>query len=148
MPCDDCSRADDCPPCVNDTEPCRTQFPEGPCAGTRLHPGDCTANADDIAPPEPEAPDCEHPDGCPDRALCAPGCGFADQLQGVRLMPRPEGESPRRPPYAVAYAIEGGAQYEIALSGDATIRAEDGALIITHASAVLALTQARPMEGA
>jgi hypothetical protein len=53
---------------------------------------------------------------------------------------------PRRPPYAVAYATEGGAQYEIALPGDATIRAEGGALIITHASAVLALTMARPME--
>lgn len=53
---------------------------------------------------------------------------------------------PRRPPYAVAYAVEGGAQYEIALPGDATVRAHEGALIITHASAVLALTQARPME--
>jgi hypothetical protein len=55
---------------------------------------------------------------------------------------------PRRPPYAVAYAVAGGAQYEIALPGDATVRFADGALIITHASAVLALTQARPMEGA
>jgi hypothetical protein len=55
-------------------------------------------------------------------------------------------QPPRRPPYAVAYAIEGGAQYEIALPGDATVRAVDGALIITHASTVLALTQARPME--
>jgi hypothetical protein len=55
---------------------------------------------------------------------------------------------PRRPPYAVAYATEDGTQYEVALPGDATIRAEGGALIVTHASAVQGLTQARPMEGA
>lgn len=60
----------------------------------------------------------------------------------------PEAEPPRRPPYAVAYATEDGTQYEVALPGDATIRAVDGALIITHASAVQALTMARPMEGA
>lgn len=52
---------------------------------------------------------------------------------------------PRRPPYAVAYALQGGAQYEIALPGDATVRAIDGALIITHDSAILALSSVRPM---
>lgn len=29
-------------------EACGTHLSEGPCAGTRRHPGDCTANADDI----------------------------------------------------------------------------------------------------
>jgi hypothetical protein len=47
----------------------------------------------------------------------------------------------------VAYATVGGAQYEIALPGDASVRAVDGALIITHDSAVLALSHVRPMEG-
>jgi hypothetical protein len=55
--------------------------------------------------------------------------------------------APRRRPYAVAYAVEGGAQYEIALPGDASVHAVDGALIITHSSAILALTDVRPMEG-
>lgn len=36
---------------------CGTQFPEGPCAGTRGHRGDCTANADDI-PSVREADEC------------------------------------------------------------------------------------------
>lgn len=30
---------------------CLTQFREGPCTGTRGHPGDCTVNADDIPVP-------------------------------------------------------------------------------------------------
>lgn len=53
---------------------------------------------------------------------------------------------PRRPPYAVAYAIQDGHVYEIALPGDATVIAEDGVLKISHPGAVLALVQARPME--
>jgi hypothetical protein len=87
---------------------------------------------------EPEAPVlCHCGIGAPGECATGPaGCGPNSED------PRP----PRRPPYAVAYAVEGGAQYEIALPGDATIRAHEGALIITHASAVLALTQARPME--
>jgi hypothetical protein len=92
--------------------------------------------APDESLPEPES-------GCPH---CGADHAWGDCLayeEAVR-----EAEPPRRPPYAVAYATEGGAQYEIALPGDATIRAEGGALIITHASAVQALTQARPMEGA
>jgi hypothetical protein len=73
-------------------------------------------------------------------------CAAPDCEEVARQRLAKEAQPPRRPPYAVAYATEGGAQYEIALPGDATIRAEGGALIITHASAVLALTQARPME--
>lgn len=30
---------------------CPTQFPDGSCAGTWHHPGDCSPNADDIPPP-------------------------------------------------------------------------------------------------
>jgi hypothetical protein len=42
--------------------------------------------------------------------------------------PQPE----RRPPYAVAYSV-GGHLYEVAIPGDATVQAVDGALLITHA---------------
>lgn len=35
-------------PVTGETRPCGTQFPEGSCAGTLGHPGDCTPNADDI----------------------------------------------------------------------------------------------------
>lgn len=60
----------------------------------------------------------------------------------------PDPEPPRRPPYAVAYEIQGGARFEIALPGDATVSAENGALVITHSSAVTAMTQFKPWEGA
>lgn len=93
---------------------------------------------------EPEAPE---PSTCrtcgidwePGHA-CDPD--YLKALEGLRRM-----KDPRRPPYAVAYEVQGGAQYEIALPGDATIRAHEGALIITHASAVMALLQCKPMEG-
>lgn len=41
--------------------------------------------------------------------------------------PQPE----RRPPYAVSYSVQGHL-FEVALSGDATVRAVDGALVIQH----------------
>lgn len=41
--------------------------------------------------------------------------------------PQPE----RRPPYLVAYSVSGHL-FEVALSGDATVRAVDGALVIQH----------------
>jgi hypothetical protein len=41
--------------------------------------------------------------------------------------PQPE----RRPPCAVVYSV-GGHLYEVAVSGDAAVRAVDGALVITH----------------
>jgi hypothetical protein len=51
----------------------------------------------------------------------------------------------RRPPYAVAYSVQGHL-YEVALSGDATVRAVDGALVITHDLAPVAgIVQTRPM---
>lgn len=192
MPCDDYSRADDCPPSANErcsheaweensgwcrctdcgygwslTEP---KIPAGSSPDDRCKCGLRREEHDkivstafhDFAPAEPEkpawsgeffvepeAPECRYPGGCPLEAdVCPAGtsCAFDAQLQDVRLMPRPKGEPRRRPPYAVAYAIEGGIEYEIALPGDATVRAVDGALVITHAGAVLALTQARPME--
>lgn len=52
----------------------------------------------------------------------------------------------RRPPYAVAYEIGDGRQYEVALPGDAIATVEDGALKISHPEGVKALIQVRPME--
>jgi hypothetical protein len=91
---------------------------------------------------EPEAPECKSPQGCDKVVPCDPGCAVS-----ARALHAAMAQPPRRPPYAVAYATEDGTQYEVALPGDATIRAHEGALIITHASAVQALTMARPMEG-
>jgi len=55
-------------------------------------------------------------------------------------------QMPRRPPYAVAYAVQDGHVYEIALPGDATVIAEDGLLKISHAlGPVLAITHVSPM---
>lgn len=98
---------------------------------------DCPVHGDDWGAREPEAPehDCGNPANS-DQAICAP------------CRARGRHHTLRRPPYAVAYAIEGGAQYEIALPGDATVRAVDGALVITHDKPVLAMGQVRPMEGA
>jgi hypothetical protein len=101
----------------------------------------CGANA-----PEPEAPECRDAEGCHRVQPCDPGCAAASRQLHEQLARA--ADPPRRPPYAVAYALEGGAQYEIALPGDATVTAVDGVLTISHPSAVLALTQTRPMEGA
>lgn len=50
----------------------------------------------------------------------------------------------RRPPYAIAYSVQGHL-YEVALSGDATVRAVDGSLVITHALGPIAgIVQAAP----
>jgi hypothetical protein len=68
-----------------------------------------------------------------------PGCSES----APAAPPQPE----RRLPLAIAYSIQGHL-YEIALPGDATIRAVDGALIITHSlGPVAGIVQARPMEG-
>lgn len=108
-----------------------------------------------FAPAEPKAPECEHPrpynyglrNGPPVRRfwLCQ-DCKARWETVGDEIAP--EAEPPRRPPYAVAYATEDGMQYEVALPGDATVCAQQGALVITHGSAVQALIQIRPMEGA
>lgn len=66
--------------------------------------------------------DCEH--GCRDAA---------DELsREANEMDPPPPQPGRRPPYAVAYSVQGHL-YEVALPGDATVRAVDGALVIQHA---------------
>ncbi len=103
---------------------------------------DCGANA-----PHPEAPKCSHEAWeCYGLTRKCGNCG--ERLPD--LEPLPEAPTPpRRPPYAVAYGLEDGTQYEIALPGDATVRLDDGLLIVHHTqSPVKGLIQARPMEGA
>jgi hypothetical protein len=86
--------------------------------------------------PPPEGPEytpcvCGHiePDHAPapndDCAVCA--CSAYRTKPDFELPPQPE----RRPPYAVVYSV-GGHLYEVAVSGDAAVRAVDGALVITH----------------
>lgn len=105
--------------------------------------GVCGEPHDSMDCPGPPIRGCDHPDGCQFQgAGCLRMCAYEGMFR-----PESSAPAPRRPPYAVAYATEGGAQYEIALPGDASVRAEDGALIVTHDSAVLALSHVRPMEG-
>lgn len=110
--------------------------PEAP-VPVREDCGVCGEPHDSMDCPGPEAPETVNP--LPGLEDMKPVGWTAEWADGVQPMSR-------RPPYAVAYAIEGGAQYEIALPGDASVRAVDGTLIITHDSAVLALSHVRPME--
>lgn len=81
-------------------------------------PSKCECWADDCECPayRTERP-CSEVEGC-DGNCCA------------KAPPPPQPD--RRPPYAVAYSVQGHL-YEVALPGDATIRAVDGALVIQHA---------------
>ncbi|MET9385287.1 hypothetical protein ABZY09_30505 [Streptomyces sp. NPDC002928] len=87
-------------------------------------------------PEEPEPPMTpEEEEQAPEDGKCA--CGEPEAPETVHrtdgpcfvkeLPPQPD----RRPPYAVAYSVSGHL-YEVALPGDATVRAVDGALVITH----------------
>jgi hypothetical protein len=87
--------------------------------------------------PPPEGPEytpcvCGHivPEHAPDGAEC-----WANNCECPVYRTKPDFELPpqpvRRPPYAVAYSVQGHL-YEVALSGDATVRAVDGALVIQH----------------
>lgn len=62
------------------------------------------------------------------------------------LQPAPPPPQPdRRPPYAVAYSVQGHL-YEVALPGDATVQAVDGALVIRHhLGPVAGITQVLPV---
>ena len=69
---------------------------------------------------------------------CCMGLGTPD----APAPPQPE----RRPPYAVAYAVQGHL-YEVALPGDATVEAVDGALVIRHSlGQVAGIVAVNPMS--
>lgn len=78
-----------------------------------------------------EGPPCSEVEGC-DGNCCA------------KAPPPPQPD--RRPPTLVAYSVQGHL-YEVALPGDATVQAVDGALVITHAlGPVNGIVQCAPME--
>ncbi|MEW1547513.1 hypothetical protein [Streptomyces tsukubensis] len=62
--------------------------------------------------------------GCPD-------CDSCDCTACSRTAAAPPPQPERRPPTAVAYSVLGHL-YEVALPGDATVEAVDGALVIRH----------------
>lgn len=79
----------------------------------------------------------------PDKAIC--GQCYTDHSQGSCETAGPPTQPERRPPYTVAYSVQGHL-YEVALSGDATVRAVDGGLVITHhLGPVAGLVQIQPM---
>lgn len=122
MPCDDCSRTENCPPCVNDPE-----CPEGNGPHCFDHGPDCchcgkSAEEPPLTPEEEEelsegeGPPCSEVEGC-DGGCCAK----------APPPPQPAG----RPPFAVNYSVQGHL-YQVAVPGDATVKAVDGALVIQH----------------
>ena len=92
----------------------------------------------------PEGAPCEHGGG--DVQDCPHGC--AETLTPEQVAePEPAPPQPeRRPPYAVAYAVQGHL-YEVALPGDATVEAVDGALVIRHSlGQVAGIVAVNPMS--
>jgi len=90
--------------------------------------------------PEPPARECEHP--------FVEKWGFRRQCFDCRewLDPKKPVAPPRRPPYAVAYALASGELYEVALPGDAVATVEHGVLKISHPEGVDRIVQVKPME--
>jgi hypothetical protein len=66
-----------------------------------------------------------------------------DLHEGLHDEPPPQPD--RRPPYAVSYSVQGHL-FEVALPGDASVRAVDGALVIQHhLGPVLGIVQVLPV---
>lgn len=115
--------AKECPPGVHSMfDPC---------------PGDCANLIPDEPPLTPEE---EEQAECP-CVLRSPedydgpmrDCPIHGDLDIQPAPPQPV----RRPPYAVAYSVDGHL-YEVALPGDATVTAVDGALVIKHGAGQVA----------
>lgn len=153
MPCNDCSRAENCPPCVNEPAPEEHDFVSpahcGVCMQSWLPRGSVpesdppmsSEEEEEVSQDFPFVQTCVKP-GCiyDVRKDCFHGCRAAaeelaeeahemaqDALEDDWRPPQPE----RRPPYAVAYSV-GGHLYELHVPGDAAVKAEDGALVIQH----------------
>ncbi|MEV7814274.1 hypothetical protein AB0P05_26645 [Streptomyces flaveolus] len=154
-----------CPDCKTKwSEPWkpREDKPQCPpaCAEGHTYSGSCLHRADGPEEPpltpeeEEQAPPDEHDwhHATPSAGLTCTRCGLAHknwdgsecpamQAEEEQLPPQPE----RRPPLAVAYSV-GGHLYEVAVSGDATVRAVDGALVITHGlGSVAGIVQTAPL---
>lgn len=124
-PCDHCKQPghsfEDCP---EGEEPC-PEHPNAPVIGGMC--GGCTQYPEDSGLCEIPHASIEEEEAC-ERERLAP--------------PQPQ----RRPPYAVAYAVQGHL-YEVALPGDATVEAVDGALVIKHALGMVAgIVGVQPMS--
>lgn len=85
----------------------------------------------DVELPEPPLTPEEEEQAPEDKAKAICGRCYTDHARGscepAEAPPQPE----RRPPYAVAYSVHGHL-YEVGVPGDASVRAVDGALIVTH----------------
>lgn len=92
-----------------------------------------TPEEEEQAPPDEELP----ASPCPGWSLQEPheAHDFVTPTDGPARCPgweEPPPQPDRRPPYAVAYSVQGHL-YEVALPGDASVQAVDGALVIQHA---------------
>jgi hypothetical protein len=117
--------------------------------------------------PEDEAPapchECNSTaDSWYDRSICAEPCGSShnrcsdcgaavggcpNEVTQAAVMRDPDAppQPDRRPPNLIAYSVQGHL-YEVALPGDATVRAVDGVLVIQHhLGPVAAICQVRPI---
>lgn len=155
---DECCECKGLRPAVPE-EPPMTPEEEEQAPPDRIHPADCVHEdgcqyldptcengckvaADELTRltqelPPPKGPEyekcvCGHivPEHEPHGGLC-----FVDECGCAAYRTKPDFELPpqpdRRPPYAVSYSVQGHL-YEVALPGDATVRAVDGALVIQH----------------
>lgn len=121
-----------CINCSCDAFKLKPEEPEPP-----LTPEEEEQAPEDEALPPPEGPECEKcvcghivPEHDINGRWCAMEgceCSLYRTEPDFELPPQPD----RRPPYAVAYSVQGHL-YEVALPGDATVQATDGALIIRH----------------
>jgi predicted nucleic acid-binding Zn-ribbon protein len=110
-------------------------FLEGGCTNCRCKTFALPPEEPPMTPEEEEqAPE----DECPE-------CGDTGACNGGPCPPASPPQPEQRPPYAVAYSVQGHL-YEVALSGDATVRAVDGALVIQHhLGPVAGIVQTRPV---
>jgi hypothetical protein len=167
-PCDRCLPGEPEPPLTPEEEEQAPEDPErcdhnctcGHMQADHSTGGYCNACGDDCrhndghyvsdCPEAPEGADwrCANESGCYRQHTddCKFGCRHAaDELarEANELPPQPE----RRPPYLVGYAVAGHL-YEVALPGDATVQAVDGALIIKHRLGFVAgIAHVAPLPG-
>jgi hypothetical protein len=118
-------------------------FASGPPAIRYLYCPGCKAKWEETQEPEeppmtPEEEEQAPEDECPE-------CGDTGACNGGPCPPASPPQPEQRPPYAVAYSVQGHL-YEVALSGDASVRAVDGALVIQHTLGPIAgIVQTRPV---
>lgn len=126
--------------CLDDREPPMTpeeeeEAPEDRCTCGEIACESELCDCDSVPCPVDharEAPGDEGP------KLCYCGIGTPEECENGPAGCGPNSEDPkppqpdRRPPYAVAYSVQGHL-YEVALPGDASVQAVEGALVIQHA---------------